>query len=487
VAAADNDRAVTDMSDAPLWKQGATEIAALFATRSLSPVELLTEVRERIDSINPFLNAIVALDDEGAITAARESEARWRRNSALGPLDGIPITVKENLLAKGLPATWGSRLFADHQPESDELPVARLRAKGAVILGKTNAPELTLEGFTSNLVFGTTRNPWDTSLTPGGSSGGAAASVAAGLTPLALATDGGGSIRRPAAHTGLVGVKPSIGWVARGGGFPSILLDFEVVGPLARCVRDAAVMLDAMAGPDPRDRKSLFPPASRRCGEGLDKAPDAQRILFVPKLGDNPVDPAIDASVRRAAETLEELGHHVEEGALPFDVRALNDAWPVIAEVGVAFMMHLHAEAGKHFAERFIAMGDRGSLVPAHRYLEILELIDGFRRAVADTFRNIDVIMTPSIAALSWPADIAYPETINGQKVGPRGHAVFTGWVNACGHPAVNLPTQPAPNGLPIGFQMVGGFGSDTALMKLAAAYEQAANWHDRWPELALG
>ncbi len=471
----------------PLWKQSASEITALFAAGALSPVELLAEVKTRIERINPSLNAIVALDDEGAAAAARQSEARWRRGAALGPLDGIPITVKENLLVKGLPATWGSRFFADHRPAADELPVARLRAQGAVLLGKTNAPELTLEGYTSNLLFGTTRNPWDLDLTPGGSSGGAAASVAAGLTPLALGTDGGGSIRRPAAHTGLVGVKPSIGWVARGGGFPNILLDFEVVGPLARRVGDAVDMLDAMAGPNRRDRKSLFPPAARHCAAGLDRPPDSRRILFVPKFGNNPVDPAIDASVRRAAGVLESMGHRVEEGELPFDVRALNEAWPVIAEVGVAYLMHLHPEAGETFAERFVAMGDRGSLVPAYRYLEILEMIDRFRQDVAEAFRHVDVIMTPSIAALSWRAEAAYPETINGRKVGPRGHAVFTGWVNACGHPAVSLPAEPAPGGLPIGFQLVGDFAADSDLLRLAAAYERAAPWHDKWPLLPGG
>ena len=169
----------------------------------------------------------------------------------------MPLTVKDNIHVGGLRATWGSRLFADHVAAEDELAVARVRGQGAVIIGKTNCPEFTLQGYTDNLLFGPTRNPWNTSLTPGGSSGGAVAAVASGLAPLALATDGGGSIRRPASHTGLVGLKPSIGRVARVGGFPAILHDMEVIGPIARTTADAALLLSVIAGPDPRDRASL--------------------------------------------------------------------------------------------------------------------------------------------------------------------------------------------------------------------------------------
>ena len=214
-----------------------------------------------------------------------------------------------------MPAAWGSRLFEAFVPEHDELPVARLRAAGAVILGKTNVPEFTLEGYTGNLLFGVTRNPWDLGLTPGGSSGGAVASVALGLTPFAVATDGGGSIRRPASHTGLVGLKPSIGRVARDHSFPQILLDFEVVGPIARTVADAAMIYSVIAGPDELDRKLLF--AQQPNGTADFSAPrERLRILYVPRFADAPLDREIADSVAAAARQLGELGHDVDRRRL---------------------------------------------------------------------------------------------------------------------------------------------------------------------------
>ena len=208
----------------------------------------------------------------GARAAARASETRRHEGSARGPLDGVPLTVKDNINVRGLRTTWGSRLYADFIPTVDELPVARARAAGMVILGKTNVPEFTLSGYTDNLLFGATRNPWDVRLTPGGSSGGAVAAIAAGLGPLALGTDGGGSIRRPASHTGVVGLKPSRGRVARSDGLPQILLDFEVVGPMARTTRDVVLMMAVIAASHPRDPASgefaeqpwALPPARAR-------------------------------------------------------------------------------------------------------------------------------------------------------------------------------------------------------------------------------
>lgn len=472
--------------DADFWRRSAVGLGGLLAGRELSPVELLDATLARIARLNPAINAIVALDEAGARAAAAASERRHARGEALGPLDGVPLTVKDNILVKGFPAAWGSALFRDYVPEGDELPVARLRAAGAVILGKTNVPEFTLQGYTANRIFGVTRNPWDPRLTPGGSSGGAVASVAAGLAPLALGTDGGGSIRRPASHTGLVGLKPSIGRVARVNSLPQILLDFEVIGPIARSVADAALLLRHMAGPDPRDRNSLLAVPAASPDAAPDRPPGRQRIRFVPRFGDNPVDPEIARSVADAARLFAELGHEVTEGPAPFDLEPLNELWRVVGCAAVAWLLDRHpgreAEIGPGFAE----MAEEGRRTDSGRYLEMLMRVSRFRCEMSELFKETDIVMTPSAAALPWPAEESHPPVIDGRPVGPRGHAVFTAWVNICGHPGLNLPCAPARgSGLPIGFQLVGRFGADELLLRLGAQYEAARPWADRWPALA--
>jgi aspartyl-tRNA(Asn)/glutamyl-tRNA(Gln) amidotransferase subunit A len=430
------------------WRLGVAGLSDLLARRAVSPVDLLDLFLARIERINPAINAIVAIDG-GARAAAAESERRWAAGEPRSALEGIPLTIKDNIPVRGLPTTWGSRMFRDAVSARDELPVARLRAAGAVILGKTNCPEFTLEGYTDNPLFGVTRNPWHTELTPGGSSGGAVASVAAGLVPAAIGTDGGGSIRRPASHTGLVGLKPSTGLVARDHGLPQVLLDFEAVGPMARRVADVRLLLDVMAGPDRRDRKSL-------CAAPAAPPPDPVRLLYVPTFGDNPLDMAPVAEI-----------------------------WPIFAEVAVAFLLDQNPARRDQVAEKFIDMAERGEAIPAHRYLDAIETVDRLRRTVSDGFLETDVIMTPSAAALPWPAAEPFPPEIDGQPVGPRGHAVYTAWVNACGHPGINLPAAPSAGGLPIGFQLIGDFGADALLLDLAVRFEAAHPWAERWPALS--
>ncbi len=461
------------------WRLSATELAAAFARGDTTPADHLELLLDRIERINPLIKALVQIDPR-ARDAAQASTARWHAGAALGPLDGMPVAIKDNILAQGLPTSWGSRAFRDALSADDEYPVLRLREHGALILGKTNCPEFTLEGYTGNLVYGTTRNPWNPALTPGGSSGGSVAGVAAGLFPLALGTDGGGSIRRPASHTGLVGFKPSIGAIARFPTLPQILLDFEVIGPIARTVEDAALLFNALCGPHPEDRLSL---AAGAKPVGLD-APPPLRILYVPRFGASPLDPGIAASVDAAARVLADLGHDVETGTLPFSLDAIVDFWPLLGQVGVAHVFDLHPHAEALAAPRFVEMAEAGRKVPAARYLAGIETVRAFRREVTRAFNRFDVLLTPSAAALPWPADEPYPRLIDGQEVGPRGHAVYTGWVNACGLPAISLPSAPAANGLPIGFQLVARYAEDALLFRLAAQYQCAMPFHERWPAI---
>ncbi|MDP5290988.1 amidase [Oceanimonas sp. CHS3-5] len=457
------------------WRLGALELAAAYAASTLTPLAVVDALGERIARLNPELNALITINPAASEEAAAATR-RWAEGRPLSALDGVPLTVKDHLNVRGLATTWGNLALAGNIAHEEELAVARCRAAGLVILGKTNVPEFTLEGYTDNPLFGVTRNPWNPGLTPGGSSGGAVASVAAGLAPLALGTDGGGSIRRPASHTGLVGLKPSIGAVARAGSLPQVMLDFEVVGPLARSAADAEALYRIIAGPDRRD------PASWRTHS---EAPAGKlRIHYVPRFGEQPLNAEIAENVERALAVFERQGHRVTQGELPFSFEPVDRFWPMLGVTAVAAIFHAFPETEPEAAERFRDMAEQGRQLSATDYLCGLDGIRGFRRTVAEAFEEVDIIMTPSAAALPWPAEQPYPVEINGQPVGPRGHAIYTGWVNASGHPAINLPAAPSADGLPIGFQLVAAMGQDELLLRLAAEYEQQQpGW--QWPALA--
>jgi aspartyl-tRNA(Asn)/glutamyl-tRNA(Gln) amidotransferase subunit A len=471
----------SDRSQA-IWQRGVLGLGRAYARGELTPVAALEASLARVEQVNPCLNAVVAMDVDGARAAARASTERWARQEARGALDGIPLLIKDSIAVKGMPATWGSRLFKDFMPERDELPVARLREAGAILLGKTNVPEFTITGHTSNLLFGTTGNPWNPALTPGGSSGGSVAAVAAGMVPAALGTDGGGSVRRPAALTGLVGIKPSSGRVARCHGLPVVLSDLEVIGPIARTVADAAVLYRVIARPDPRDRASLafaaIPPAP-----DVERDPPALRILYVPQFADTPIDRAVAENVKLAAENLAAMGHRVEEGGPPFDPDDFNRSWPVISRAGVAWAVRdrdWSDMVGPASGEAIRA----GLAYSATDYIEAQDRIRHLRGDLGEAFERWDVILTPSSAALAWPAERVFPEVIDGRPAEPRDHAMFTGFVNATGYPAISVPCDPSPEGLPVGFQVVGRFGAEDLLFALAAQYERAHPWGHRWPEL---
>lgn len=468
------------VSSSDLWRRSAAGLVDGYAKRCFTPVDAFEAVLARVAAVNDALNAIVTLDLAGARAQAEASALRWRSGAPLSPLDGVPLTVKDNLNVRDLRTTWGSRLYRDNVAAVDELPVARLRDAGMVILGKTNVPEFTVSGYTDNEMFGATRNPWNPELTPGGSSGGAVAAVAAGMGPVALATDGGGSIRRPASHAGLVALKPSRGRVARADGLPQILLDFEVVGPAARTVADVVAMMELLALPHPRD------PASAVFADRpwTLPAPRAMRILYVPRFGGAPVDSQIARSVAGAARALADLGHTVIEGDAPFDVDAFNAVWPVISQTGLAAVLADVPNWRECIAHAFAEMADAGRDTPATALVEALWEIARMRECLGDAFASYDMLLTPTTAALPWLARDAHPARIDGHCVGPRGHAVFSAFVNASGSPAITVPCAPSATGLPIGFQLVAPWGNDEALCVVAQACERAAPWSEQWPPL---
>ncbi|PKA44491.1 amidase [Rhizobium sullae] len=459
-----------------LWQLDAAQLFSGYERGAFTPVDVIEACLDRLQACEPEINAFVHIDRAGALSAAQASERRWSAGQPFGRLDGVPVSIKDNLHVSGMPTTWGTRLLQDYVPLLDEMPVERLRAAGAVLFGKTSLPEFAMQGYTANLIKGVTRNPWNCALTPGGSSGGAVAAVAAGCGPLALATDGGGSIRRPSSHCGLVGFKPSAGAVRRGRGLPEIFLDYEVAGAIGRTVADIAAMTEVLSG--------------RR----LEAEPGKRRILYVPRFSESPVDPGIAQEVRGVAERLSANGHSVEE-ASSFDLAdGVNQLWPLLSAVGLAWLF----EEGSRWPELGIGQGARadealcgeaarqalefGRAARSDSLFSLLQEVSHLEKRLCSLFASHDMILTPATAAFPWRADDAYPDTIDGHRAGPRGHAVFTAIANAAGLPALAMPSAFVGD-LPTGFQLLGSKGADADVIALAREYEMNVPAVRHWPE----
>ena len=464
----------------PLWQLSACELQRRYREGSLTPLAVVQAVLARMDAVNPRLRAVVARRDDAVLAEAQGATQRHAQQRPLSALDGIPLTVKDSLFTAALPTTCGTAALRDHRTAHDELAAGRALAGGALLIGKTNVPEFANDGYTANPLFGVTGNPWDPALTPGGSSGGAVAAVAAGIGPLAIAQDGGGSIRRPASHTGLVGLKPSLSAWPRHHTLPGLLLDFDCIGPVARTVADVRLLFDAVRGASPVDRSSL----AAAHAAALPRTPGPLRVLYVEHLNANPLDPQIAASCRRAVQHFDALGHRVEFGALPVDVSYLMEAWPQIGQVGLAAMFEQRPDWEAQASAKYRELAEAGRQVSGARVWQIMEHVTRLRRECAALFERVDVIAMPAAAALPWPAHEPYPTRIDGQEVGPRGHAAYTGWVNAAGLPGLALPALPSREGLSIGLQLIGPYGHDDLLLDLGAAYEALQPWAHRWPAL---
>nr|WP_249218966.1 amidase [Loktanella sp. SALINAS62] len=431
-----------------------------FAAGTATPHDAVNLVLDRIAQWDPLLNAYSARS-KTLQTDAQAATDRWAKGLAMGPLDGVPVVIKDNLVSRGLPAAWGNASLAGRIADHDELPVARLRAAGALVIGKGNTPEFAIDGYTANTTFGVTRNPFDPTLTPGGSSGGVVAAVASGMAFAGLATDGGGSIRRPAGYTGLVGLKPGLGHVPRRDGLTQLLLDFEVAGPVARSLRDLRLLDSVLSG--------------RR----HDPAPvGACRILAVPILAGSPCDPAILQAFATAVDALAAQGHDVRTGRLPYDLADLNTVWGQVVDVGLSAYFRNDPDVAQSAAPKYRAMAARGDAILATTFQSALTQINALRAAARDLW-GFDAILMPTSAAQPWPAADSHPPVIAGKSVGPRGHAVYTGWVNAAGLPAIAFPA-PVASGLPIGMQLIGKIGDEGRLMDLIAPILSPF----RWPHL---
>jgi aspartyl-tRNA(Asn)/glutamyl-tRNA(Gln) amidotransferase subunit A len=458
------------------WQLDAAALSALLDAREITPLQLLDQTLARLDALEAVLNAFTHVDRDGAAAAARAATARQAAGTRLGPLDGIAVSVKDNIFVAGLPAQWGSLLFGDHVPDRDDICVERLRAAGAVIVGKTTTPELAMLGRTNSRLSGLTRSPWDPALTPGGSSGGASASVAAGITPLAIGTDMGGSTRLPAAYTGLVGMRPSTGRIPRRFGFPATCIDFQVIGPFARTMRDMRLLYDVLAGPDPRDPYSQrFPrapevPAGRR-----------PRIGWFTAIGDESATPEVVASVAAAVQVLAGRGCVIAAVSAPFDLAALRGFHTTLTAAAAARIVERFPDRWRaETCDNVRAAAERGLAMSAATYVDALDALAAWRSDITAAWGDYDALILPTAAAPAWRAEDEAPSGLTAATQG-----MFGAWVNAAGLAAISVPGQPHPDGRPIGVQIVAPFGHDAVVLEIAERLETLAPWADRWPKLA--
>jgi aspartyl-tRNA(Asn)/glutamyl-tRNA(Gln) amidotransferase subunit A len=469
----------------PVTSATAAELAQRVSGRRASAVEVLDAFVARIEALNPRLNAIVRFDPRAGRADAEAVDRRIAGGDTLA-LAGVPFTVKDNLWVKGRPASQGSKLFADFVAPEDAVAVARLRAAGAVFLGTTNCSEFACKGNTTNPLFGPTRNPWDLARTPGGSSGGAASAVAAGLGPIALCTDGGGSTRRPAAHVGVVGMKPSAGLVPHTGGFAEPVFGNSVIGQMARSVEDIRLILDCIAAPDPADPQS--PPAQLWAHRAAGRV-EGLRVAFSPRLGLGfPVDTDVAASVRTAAERLAGAGIAVEE---------TDPQWPEDASEQALMPLQL-AGLASLYGERFKARGweadpdiaaqiEAGLRLSGVDVARALHAREALYRALSRFFERFDLLLTPTTPVTAWPIERLGPKEIEGKPVTPRGHAVFTPLFNHTYVPACSVPCGLDRNGLPIGIQIVGPRFADARVLALAEMVERQTQPSFRAPHAPAG
>ncbi len=453
----------SDLADAT-----ATELLALYAAKAASPLEATQAALARIARCNPVLNAFCVVDEAAALAAARESTARWQAGTPQGPLDGVPVSIKDLILTKGWPTRRGSRTVGPDQPWTEDAPVtARLRESGAVLLGKTTTPEFGCKGETNSPLTGPTLNPWKTDRTPGGSSGGACAAVATGMGPIAVGTDGAGSVRIPSAFCGVFGLKPSFGRVPA---WPlSPMGSVAHLGPHSRSVRDAALMLNVMKRPDARDWTSL-PPDDSDSSAGLEDGVRGLRIAYSPTLGyAKNVHPEVAAAVERAVRELESLGARVEAVDPGF-------ADPLEISTGLWFTGVWTIWNGLSPEQRAVTDPDFAAQAALGSKLSLLDVqaLQMRRITLGSQMRQFmqrhDLLATPAVAVPAFASRA--PGTVPMTAESMLGWTPFSYPFNLTQQPACSIPCGRTAEGLPIGLQLVGPMFGDNLVLRAARAYE---------------
>ncbi len=461
----------------------ALEQAAAVRSGEVSPTELVTHALGRIDALDAGLGAFVTVTPERALTAAAAAERRVRAGGELPPLLGVPTAIKDLTNTAGVRTTSGSRVTADHVPAVDDAVVTRLAAAGTISVGKTNTPEFGFPCYTDNDLVGPARCPWDPALLAGGSSGGAAVAVAAGFVPFAQGSDGGGSIRIPAAVNGLVGLKPSRGRVSNAP-LGSEITGLVTHGPLARTVRDAAAMLDAMAGPEPGDPYWAPPlPPGGTFLAAADRAPGRLRIgLTGSPMAGQALEPEIAAALEDTARLLAELGHDVEEAPAglvgPEVMPAFERVWALSGAT-----LPVPADRVGELRPLTRVLRERGLAMSAREALEAMAALRSFARRFLRATAAFDVLLAPVVTMMPRPvgwfdADGDGAEDFERNK----RYSAFPALSNVTGQPAVSVPSSWTPDGRPAGVMLVGRPADEVTLISLSAQLEAARPWAQRHP-----
>jgi aspartyl-tRNA(Asn)/glutamyl-tRNA(Gln) amidotransferase subunit A len=446
----------------------ACELLAGYRSGSLSPVAATEAALAAIERHNDRHNAFLLVDAEPALAAARASEARWRAGQPGGRLDGVPTSIKDIVLTEGWPTLRGSKTIDPDGPWDEDSPaVARLRAAGAVLLGKTTTPEYGWKGVTDSPRTRITRNPWDTELTPGGSSGGASVAAALGMGALHLGTDGGGSVRIPAAFTGVVGLKPSFGRVPAYP--PSPFGTLSHIGPLARSVADCALMLTVMAEPDPRDPYAL-PYGDEDYQAGLEDGVAGLRIAYSPDFGGQPVEPAVARLVAEAVARFSELGAVVEQPEI--EVPDLGQAFRTLWFAGAhRVAAGFSASQRRQLDPGFRTIVDLGRRIKLADYLDATRTRDLFTIQMNRLHQDYDLLLLPSLPLTAFEAGEEFPRDGDGERW--TDWTPFTYPFNLTGQPAISLPCGLTAAALPVGLQIVGPRFADALVLRAARAFER--------------
>lgn len=457
----------------------ATDLVAAYSRGDLSPVDVSRTVLDRIERLNPAVNAFCLVDPERAEQGARESERRWHRGQPSGLLDGVPVSIKDMFLTRGWPTLRGSRAIDPDQSWQEDAPaVARLREQGAVLVGKTTTPELGWKGVTDSPLTGVTRNPWDTGRTPGGSSGGGAAAVALGMAPVTIGTDGGGSVRIPAAFSGVFGLKPTYGRIPLYPASPFGTLAH--VGPLTRTVGDTALLLDVLSQPDSRDWSALEPPTSSYV-EHLNDGVSGLRIAYSPALGYASVDPEVAALVRDGVRALDDLGAHVEEVDPGFadPVDALHVLWFSGAAKSVASF----SPEGRTLLDPGLAeVCEIGARASAMDYLDATVRRMDLGRHMGVFHETYDLLVTPTVPVPPFTAGQEVPDGWSAKRW--TSWAPFSYPFNLTQQPAASVPCGFTSQGLPVGLQIVGPRHADARVLAACRAFEQERPWAHLRPSI---